>query len=185
MRTSLGGKRASLLLEVFLVFRALVTALALAGIPILSGGQGPPKSLIGTWQVVSRLDHDSAGHELVEPTLGTHPLGYLIYDAAGHVAAQLMGPDRTPESCKGTGETDTNNSTYLCAYDAYFGRYAVDTVAGTVTHYVDGALVPQDVGRQLVRHFRLKGDTLIITLQVHRPDGAQATRTILWHRVSP
>jgi hypothetical protein len=96
-----------------------------------------------------------------------------------------MGPDRTPETCRNTGATEGNNSTYLCAYDAYFGRYLVDTVAGTVMHYLDGALVPQDVGRQLVRHFQLTGDTLIINFGVHRPDGAQLTRTVLWHRVSP
>jgi len=47
-----------------------------------------PVGLVGTWELVSRTDRDSTGRILSETTLGAAPIGYLIYDAAGHVAAR-------------------------------------------------------------------------------------------------
>jgi Lipocalin-like domain len=164
-------------------FPALVTTLAV-GTAAAMHAQARPTPLIGTWQVVSRVDRDSAGHVTIEPVLGRQPRGYLIYDAAGHVAAQLMAPQRPASACRTPGATDPNNSTYLCAYDAYFGRYEIDEATGTVVHILDGALVPTDVGRRLTRRFRVAQDTLTIQFEVRGPDGRQLTRTMTWHRIS-
>jgi catechol 1,2-dioxygenase len=156
----------------------------LAGVAGSAQAQTGANPLIGTWQVVSRIDRDSAGRAFTEPTLGQHPDGYLIYDAAGHVAAQLMAPDRPAHTCGAIGTSDINNSTYICGYDAYFGRYEIDSVTATVVHILDGALAPGDVGRRLTRRFRVAGDTLTIQFEVRGPSGP-LTRTVVWHRISP
>ncbi len=67
----------------------------------------------------------------------------------------------------------TDNTTYLCAYDAYFGRYEVDAAAGIVVHILDGSLALTDVGRRLTRRFRVAGDTLTIQFEVRGPGGRQ------------
>jgi hypothetical protein len=69
-------------------------------------------------------------------------------------------------------------------YSAYFGRYQVDAKAGTVTHVVEGALSPADVGEHLRRRFHLVGDTLTIQFEPLNADGGHRTRTLIWHRVS-
>jgi catechol 1,2-dioxygenase len=157
---------------------------ALIGGSMEAKAQTPRTLIVGTWEVVSRVDRDSAGHISIEPILGREPRGYLIYDAAGHVAAQLMSVQRTASACDVRGPTDSNNSTYVCAYDAYFGRYEVDASAGTVIHVLDGALSPSDVGRRLTRRFQVAGDTLTIQFEVRGLRGQPLTRTMTWHRVS-
>ena len=154
-----------------------------ASTPLRSAG------LVGTWHLLSRIDLDSVGGVRTEPVLGNHPLATLIYDRAGHVAAQLMARDRVPADCGRTTATDPNNSTYICRYDAYFGRYEVtyraDSSAGTVTHIFVGALAPSDVGRRVTRDFQLAGDTLTIRFAARGPTNEPVTRTLVWQRVSP
>ena len=145
-----------------------------------------PAGLVGTWELVSRNDRDSTGRILSETTLGAAPVGYLIYDAAGHVAAQLSARDRSGLVCDSTGlSPDPNNNANIGGYSAYFGRYQVDARAGTVTHVVEGALSPADAGKHLQRRFRLVGDTLTIQFEPMTPGGGHRTRTLVWHRVSP
>ena len=147
---------------------------------------GAPAGLVGTWELVSRNDRDSTGRILSETTLGAAPIGYLIYDAAGHVAAQLSARDRSGLVCDSTGlSPDPNNNANIGGYSAYFGRYQVDAKAGTVTHVLEGAMSPADSGKHLRRRFRLVGDTLTIQFEPSTPEGGRRTRTFVWHRVSP
>ena len=53
------------------------------------------KSLPGTWSLLSRIDLTAAGTRHPEPSLGDDPIALLIYDRAGHFAAQFMKRDRT------------------------------------------------------------------------------------------
>ncbi len=149
--------------------------------------QTPRQDLIGTWELVSRLDRDSAGRVSVEPKLGADPRGVLIYDSTGHVAAQLMARGRTALTCPTPARANTPSSSASAGigdYDAYFGHYEVDPGAGTVTHVPEAALAPGDIGRRLVRHFRILGDTLWIHFDARAADGTPVTRTITWSRVS-
>lgn len=148
-------------------------------------GQGDPGALIGTWQFVSRIDRDRAGGEHIEPTLGRSPLGLLIYDGAGHVAAQLMARDRRPDACRERPVSAASmNSTFICHYDAYFGRYEVDTASASVTHVLEGALAPPDVGKRLKRHYTVAGDTLTLSFETVGASGRPVTRTLVLHRIS-
>ena len=52
-------------------------------------------SLPGTWQLQSRIDVTSSGERRPEPSLGEDPIALLIYDRAGHFAAQFMKRDRS------------------------------------------------------------------------------------------
>jgi catechol 1,2-dioxygenase len=146
----------------------------------------PSPSLVGTWQLVSRTDRDPGGRLLSATGLGEAPIGYLIYDAAGHVAAQLAARDRTGLVCDSTGQSpDPNNNANIGGYSAYFGRYEVNSKTATVIHILDGALSPADAGKRLWRRFHIVGDTLTIAFEPLSPDGAPRTRTFIWHRVSP
>ena len=149
-------------------------------------GDNVPAGLIGTWQLVSRIDRDASGNVIPESSLGSDPLGYLIYDSKGHVAAQLTARSRSPASAATvTSEANSNNPAHIGGYDAYFGRYEVDVENHTVTHILDAAVSPADVGRRITRRFELAGDTLTITFEPGTQANGKITRTIIWRRISP
>lgn len=163
----------------------IVCALLLFGVGCERGDK-TPGGLVGTWQLVSRIDRDASGNVIPEPSLGSDPLGYLIYDSKGHVAAQLMAQRRSSAGVATvTSEANSNNPAHIGGYDAYFGRYEVDTKTATVTHILDGALAPADVGRRITRRFELAGDSLTITFEPGTQANGKITRTIVWRRISP
>jgi hypothetical protein len=57
-----------------------------------------PDPLVGTWTLVSRQEMTAEGTIRVDPSLGETPLGLLYYDAAGHMAVQLMRRDRSADA---------------------------------------------------------------------------------------
>ena len=167
------------------VARYLVVCTFLLGSASCRRGEKIPADLVGTWQLVSRVDRDASGNVVPEPSLGPDPVGYLIYDSKGHMAAQLMARHRTSASAVISSQADSNNPAHIGGYDSYFGRYEVDWESHTVTHIMDGALSPADVGRRITRHFQVSGDTLTIAFEPGTQANGKITRTIVWHRISP
>ena len=139
-------------------------------------------TLPGTWELLSRIDIDSTGARRLEPSLGEDPVALLIYDRAGHFAAQFMRRDRSVEVPDGPSGA-TNNSRAQGGYDAYFGRYTVDDAQGTVTQHLLGALSKEHVGATLTRAMEVQGDTLLIRLETTAAGDVPVTRTLTWHRV--
>jgi hypothetical protein len=145
--------------------------------------------LIGGWRLVSRQSRRTDGEPVTDPGLSTVPQGILIYDQSGHVAAQLSRRDRTVamigEECqiaatrKGTPDTAQT----LLGYDAYFGTYTIDERSGTVTHHLEAALFPGDIGKDILRHFTIAGDRLIISFDTTTREGVRVTRTLTWERL--
>ena len=167
-----------------MVGRLLLVSLAtslLGGATLTSSGIAP--SLVGTWQLQSRIDRTVDGRELVEPSLGRDPIALLIYDGRGHVAGQLMRRDRSQPLPQAPVPADPNNSVAQGGYDAYFGHYVVE--GNAVTHLLEAALNPKDVGHRLTRGFRFEGGKLIIYFTAREADGTPVTRTLTWQRVAP
>jgi len=145
--------------------------------------------LVGSWSLESRVTTTADGRVVTDPGLSAMPRGLLIYDRSGHVAAQLSRPGRTldmlADECreaqrvKGTADTAQT----ILGYDAYFGTYTVDEKAGIVTHHLESALFPGDIGKSIIRHFALTGDTLTIKFNTTQRDGTPITRTLTWKRL--
>jgi hypothetical protein len=140
-------------------------------------------TLPGTWELLSRIDADAEGREHPEPALGADPVAWLIYDHRGHFAAQFMKRDRGTPAPDGPAGA-RNNSRAQGGYDAYFGTYTVDDVAGTVTQRLLGALSGDNVGMTLTRAMDVDGDRLVIRLETAAWDGAPVTRTLTWRRIA-
>jgi hypothetical protein len=146
--------------------------------------QPPRERLVGSWVLVSREDRAADGNRVPEPTLGSDPLGILVYDGQGNMAVQLMRRSRDA----GTGITGapaqagTSNTGSADGYDAYFGTYSVDLKARTVTHHLVGALLPGDVGKSLTRHFQVSATELRLWFETEGPSGQRVVRTLTWRR---
>jgi hypothetical protein len=147
------------------------------------------KALIGTWELLSRVDRTAAGERRIEPALGEDPVARLYYDDIGHFAAQFMKRDRSnsvsiaPEpAVPREGQAVPNNSRAQGGYDAYFGTYVVDDSRGTVTQRLVGALSAENVGLVLTRTMSIEGDELTIAVETAGADGEPVTRTLVWRR---
>jgi hypothetical protein len=139
-------------------------------------------ALPGTWRLVSRIDVTASGQVHDDPALGSDPVALLIYDRAGHFAAQFMKRDRSSAPVSGSSGA-SNNTQALGGYDAYFGTYAVDDARGVVTQRLLGALSQAHVGAVLSRAMCVRGDSLEIRLDTTAWDGTPVTRTLTWQRV--
>lgn len=141
------------------------------------------EALVGTWELVSREDRTPAGEPRVDPALGADPIALLVYDRAGHFAAQFMKRARGGPPAAPAARAGPNNTAARDGYDAYFGTYVVDDAQGTVTQTLRGALAAENVGMTLTRAMRVLGDELVIRLETRSADGEPIVRTLRWRRV--
>jgi lipocalin-like protein len=140
--------------------------------------------LVGSWTLVSREDRAADGTIVAEPTLGSDPLGFLVYDRQGNVAVQLMRRVRSEgdAATQVTRQSGGNNSVAAGGYDAYFGRYTFDARLNTVTHQLVGALSAADVGKSLTRHVAVSAGELRLWFTTTGSSGTPVTRTVVWRR---
>jgi hypothetical protein len=108
--------------------------------------------LVGSWELQSRIDSNADGEVRPEPSLGSDPIAFLVFDATGHFAAQFMKRDRESAVDGPAASGAANNSRARGGYDAYFGTYTVDEAKGLVTTVLSGALSAENVGQTYVRH---------------------------------
>jgi hypothetical protein len=152
-------------------------------------GLSVSEQLVGSWRLVSRESKKENGEVVPDPGLATVPLGILIYDRSGHVAAQLSRKDRTvsilADECQAAATTKGTPDTAqtIFGYDAYFGTYKVNEREGIVTHHLEAAIFPGDVGKDIERHFAISGDQLTITFNTTTRESVRVTRTLKWERL--
>lgn len=138
--------------------------------------------LRGSWELVSRIDRNRDGKELEEPSLGSDPIAYLVFDAAGRFAVQFMKRDRASAV---DAPNASNNSRARGGYDAYFGTYEVDDASGWVKTRIVAALAPESVGQVFTRRMSVNDDVLTIELDTSTASGDPVHRTLRWRRVAP
>jgi len=140
---------------------------------VVSGVQSP---FLGAWSL-TRIERRSAEGELVAEPIENR-LGYLIYDASGHMGVTLMQPGRQPY--QGDEPTADEALALLGSYTSYFGRFSVNEEEGFVTHHLEGSLNPDGPGSDYQRFFSFGENSL--TLQPPAADdGSKALLT--WERL--
>jgi hypothetical protein len=121
-----------------------------------------PASVVGTWRVVRHVP--SARADSVSLLFGSRPRGYLVYDATGHVFLQVQDVART-DSMKRRYWGDAPDSVLkqaLRGFRAYYGTYAIDSVAQMITHRIEGELLPRAGAVEVATPYRLLGDSLFL-----------------------
>lgn len=147
----------------------LALALAALLVALPAAAQSRP-SLVGVWRYVRERDSTTDGHRITYmPDSGF--AGRLVYTANGRMAALILPTAPLPDS--GPSPLDLSTS--------YFGSYRVDWAMHTVTHYVEGSILPESPMPRYTRVFAIRGDTLTLTGDWIY-DGRPARFTILWVR---
>ncbi|MCB8984035.1 MAG: lipocalin-like domain-containing protein [Ardenticatenaceae bacterium] len=139
---------------------------------------------VGVWRLLSSEFEQSDGRSVFP--LGDEPQGQIYYDAHGYMAAQLMRPDR-PRLHAGA-MSDTAVAHLKAAFDgytAYFGTYTIDAEARQITHRVQGSLLPNWVGKELIRFYEFSSDgrLLILTTPPMGPADAPVVGKLVWERL--
>lgn len=144
---------------------------------------GIASQFIGTWKMVSVEERKPNG-ELVEPRYSARPSGYIMYDATGHVAVQIMKPGRPRFASDDAAQaTAAEAKSAFDGYGAYFGTYEIHEAEGYVIHHVEGSVFPNYVGSDQKRGFEFSGDQLILKPPPRQVGGAQHTTRVTWQRV--
>jgi hypothetical protein len=112
--------------------------------------------IAGRWRLVS---YEASGPQGIVHPMGAKAVGVLDYSTDGKVSVHIMGE----------------------GYFAYYGDYAVDEQASTVTHKLEMASEPSFVGASNLRHAELRGATLVLSgaMQI---DGQPHAIRVTWKR---
>ena len=143
-------------------------------------------AILGSWWLLSRLDHDDSGNRHVCPILGAQPLGYLSFTPR-RFSAQFMRRGRELEAVPTPAPAATaaaNNTGAVGGYDAYFGTYELDAARGTVVVTLEAALTPSNIGKTFLREIRVVDGRLIIRLNTNAADGTPISRTLTFERLA-
>ena len=145
------------------------------------------KRLVGTWRLVS-IEGNPPGLTGIYD----RPTGLLIYSSSGRVSAQIVAKaDRKPFAPFNKGRLSATTEEKAAAFDsyvAYYGTYTVDAKAGTVTHHLEGSLIPGREGINNVRWCEFRGDDRLLLIPVEDGKGGvfarkDATYKLLWERI--
>lgn len=149
---------------------------------VKDGSQPLSVRLIGRWNLVSF--EEGSGESTAYP-LGRDATGQIEYDAAGHMAVQIMKAHRPlfASGDQGVGTMD-EMSAALGGYVAYSGTYSVDETARVVTHSLTMSLFPNWVGTEQRRHVVCDGDQLTLTTPPMPFSRQTRVFRAVWRRVS-
>ena len=159
---------------------SFLIAVFLAAVTGTAYGQTPP-SLVGAWRLVSMTRPDASG--TIRPYWDDHPSGIIIYTADGHMAAQLYDSRRPRLEVPWESASPEAARAAFTGLSTYFGTYSVDRQAGTVTHLVEGAMVPDWIGSKLVRAYRFLDENRIELRVVADSQVVTNGLVLVWQRI--
>jgi hypothetical protein len=143
---------------------------------------GIAEKIIGTWKLISIDDTRPK-----RPENEFNPTGYIMYDSTGHMAVQITRrSDRAKFASEDIAKVTTDEkAAAFSSYAAYYGTYTIDEASSAITHHVEGSWTPNDVGKNLVRYFRLSGNRItLMPAEINaRPGTSPPMRSLTWERV--
>ena len=139
--------------------------------------------LIGTWSLIACEGRSSTGEVLY--LYGQEPVGMLMYDAKGYMSVMLMRPGRSPfASGDPLGGTPEEIRTAFEGFNAYCGRYTVNTSQGSVTHHLIASNFPNWEGTEQTRYATLSEDRLELSAPPILARGVEWFFSLKWKRAS-
>ena len=136
--------------------------------------------LFGTWKLESMVYEATANGQRSRP-YGDHPDGYLSYSPDGRMYAIGVVDDRPKP--RDLVPTDEEKVKLQGSMFAYAGTYTAD--GEKVVHHVDISWNQSWTGTDLVRFYKLDGNTLTITTAPARSaiDGEEGQWILVWKKV--
>jgi hypothetical protein len=137
--------------------------------------------LIGTWRLVSAVQHMDDGSQRPDPQPGPNGVGYIIYTDTGQMCAMLSNPDR-PKWRSTDSPTEAELRSAMNGLVAYCGTYEVNEKEGYVLHHIEFDRIPNLAGTDRKRLFTITGKRLV--LRPSPPPAGIKEWTVEWERVA-
>jgi hypothetical protein len=163
---------------------SLMALAFLTGFPVALPAQATGtlrESLVGTWRLVSAQQRLSDGSSRPDPQPGPRGVGYIMYDATGHVCVVIANPDR-PAWAAAASPTDAEVRSAFQGLVAYCGSYETNETEGSVTHHIEADREPHVAGTDRRRLATVRGTRLVLR-PTSLPPGV-AEWTVQWERVT-
>jgi len=134
------------------------------------------QQFIGTWRLLECSQTNPDGSVLY--MWGKDAIGYIIYTAEGVMSVQIMRGTRASFHSDNLLDATSEECASLPQnYNAYFGTFDVDENQQTVTHHVQGHLVPNLIGQDNVRRYHFEKNRLLLTVL------SGVKRDLLWEKI--
>ncbi len=117
-----------------------------------------PLRIAGVWQLVELHDWNSEGEDV--SSLGVHAPGLFVYTPNGNLSLHIMTEHERDLIDRDTSDAELGR--IFRPYIGYFGTYDVDYENMTITHHIEGAKLPNRIGRSAVRTFYFEEGDLIL-----------------------
>ena len=164
--------------------RLIVLAAVLIGAPHTPLTAQAPQTLraqiVGTWRLVAAMQRLSDGSVRPDPQPGPRGVGYIMYDATGHVCVVLANPDR-PTWNAPRSPTDAEVRSAFNGLVAYCGTYETNEQEQRVIHHIEADREPHIVGTDRTRRATVTGNRLVLR-PIDLPAGVKEW-TVEWERV--
>ncbi len=136
--------------------------------------------LIGTWRLHSF--HLVDANHVIQDSLGSNPIGYLIYTADGFMSVHMMSSNREQISQEDLREASPQDKAKLVdTYRGYAGTYRIE--GNKVIHHVQVGIASNWTGTEMIRYFELNGNRL--TLKAAQPlPGKDQIPVLVWEKIS-
>ena len=136
----------------------------------------------GTWRLLSAEYVGPSG--ATRYLYGRGAVGVLMYDARGHMSAQITNPEREVWAAgERLKDTPAEAKASIDSYIAYFGDYVIDQKKMVVIHKVKGALIPNWTGTDQVRGFEFWGDDRLVLTTDAKIEGVVYKAKLTWERM--
>jgi lipocalin-like protein len=125
--------------------------------------------------------------EVIYPFYGKHPEGLIMYDNSGWMSVQVVSDPSANAPSRSSREEvmaapSAEKSSAFDSYYTYCGTWSLDTAQQVVRHHIRQALIPGEVGEEVVRRYVLDGDRLTLTAKTHEM-GEDHERKLVWQRL--
>jgi hypothetical protein len=138
------------------------------------------EELIGTWRLVAARQRLADGSTRPDPQTGPRGVGYIMYDATGHVCVVIANPDR-PAWKAPNAPSDAELRSAVAGLVAYCGAYETNERQHIVIHHIEADKSPSIVGTDRKRFATVTGNRLVLR-PVDLPEGVKEW-TVEWERV--
>ena len=139
--------------------------------------------LIGSWSLIDAVTVHKDGNQGPWQGMKGPYKGLIIYQDNGMMAVQIALPRAAiTEDAEFEKLSAEQRLAYLDSYYAYYGRFEFDQRTSIVHHYVESALIPNEIGVHFQRKVALNGDVVTLTTIPNSPT-ATSHNVLRWRRV--
>lgn len=135
--------------------------------------------LLGTWKLEQYVDVPEGGVPV--HAFGNPPVGLFVFTADGHASISLM---RNPPAIDVPSDDPDPDACIPAWYCSYFGTYRYDRSGPSWTVHVTGGNIPNYLGTDQRRSFRIEGDVLTIS-ETYSADGKTIHAKRVLRRAAP